>query len=91
MPAYFNVVFQEKDYVISSDKFQEINHSIDPILGEIIEVEREPSNDHSVLINRDMEDQHPIKAITDLQSSLDKKIEKVNSISIYDIENIINM
>ena len=31
------------------------------------------TNDHTLLINRDKEDQHPISAITDLQDTLDSK------------------
>ena len=32
------------------------------------------TGDHSALINRDISDQHPIGAISDLQDSLDGKI-----------------
>lgn len=38
-------------------------------------------NDHSILINRDLADQHPISAITNLQTNLDSKLDHTNGTS----------
>lgn len=39
------------------------------------------NNDHNVLINRDISDQHPIGAITGLQTTLDSKVDKTSESS----------
>lgn len=48
--------------------------------------------DHNILINRDLENQHPIKAISGLQQKLDDigDIQSLEAITNEDIEQIIN-
>lgn len=48
-------------------------------------------SDHSKLVNRDLPDQHPIEAITDLQSELDEKLEDsdLQALSNIEIENLL--
>lgn len=41
------------------------------------------ANDHNTLYNRDMDDQHPISAITGLQAALDSKIDEDGFYIIY--------
>ena len=53
----------------------------------------EPSggtNDHRKLINRDLPDQHPIGAITDLTKELSQKLSGDNAMTNAQIDNIIN-
>ena len=44
--------------------------------------------DHSVLENRNIPDQHPILAISDLQNSLDEKIN-ANDIKVISMEELL--
>lgn len=45
------------------------------------------TNNHDLLLNRDLENQHPIKSITDLKEILEKKYEKpVNGIPLKDLD-----
>ncbi len=87
MPAYFDVVFQELNNIVSI-KFDEKQTSFDTKMDQVTEVSKFVA-DHRVLSNRDAVDQHPIRAITNLQSSLDKKIEQIDSISNIYIENLV--
>ena len=45
-------------------------------------------SDHSQLINRDLENQHPIEAITDLSTTLDSKFSKTNVLTNAQIDAI---
>lgn len=49
--------------------------------------------DHNALNNRDMNDQHPIKAISGLQEVVDEvdKLEPTESITNEEIENILKL
>lgn len=46
--------------------------------------------DHAKLTNRDGEDQHPIGAITNLEATLDNKLEGAGFISNLEIQEILN-
>ena len=47
------------------------------------------TSDHEKLKNRDKEDQHPIKAITNLSTELNKKMAETNAITNMEIEQLI--
>lgn len=46
---------------------------IDGELGDIMVVDRGGTKNHSTLFNRDKPDQHPIDAVTELRTELDKR------------------
>lgn len=46
--------------------------------------------DHNELINRDMQDQHPISAITDLGNELSGKLDDILPITNEEIYQIVN-
>lgn len=48
------------------------------------------TDDHNLLYNRDMEDQHPISAITDLEEVLDEKMDGSDAMTSDEIENILS-
>lgn len=48
-----------------------------------------PEKDHNKLKNRDMENQHPISAITNLKSELDTKMGSGQAMSNMDIYQIL--
>ena len=50
----------------------ELHNNID---GEAQAVLKEVTSDHNELIHRDLNDQHPISAITGLQEALDSKVD----------------
>lgn len=52
----------------------ELNSTVDGEAMPILKVAA--SSDHNTLTNRDMDDQHPISAITGLQDALDAKVEE---------------
>lgn len=55
-------------------------------MDQVVEV---ATSDHSKLKNRDMDNQHPISAITDLKTQLGRKMESSNALSNIDIQKII--
>lgn len=52
---------------------------------------RVPDRDHNRLENRDMENQHPIKAITNLKYELDNKMGTHDALSNLEILEIMNL
>ena len=64
----FSITPQEID--LDLDKIQEVTEVVTETILE---------NDHTKLINRDIQDQHPIKAISGLESSLDEINQKADS------------
>lgn len=47
------------------------------------------TDDHTQLINRDVDNQHPMSAITDLDSTLTTKLDAANALSNTQIENLL--
>lgn len=67
-------------------KFGETNQSFQAEFEGAIPVSS--VSDHSVLINRDLPDQHPMKAITNLDNELGKKLEGEGALSNQEIYQI---
>lgn len=44
---------------------------------------------HDELANRDLPNQHPIEAIANLESELDKRLQEVPALTNWEIENIL--
>ncbi len=61
----------------------------DPCCDGFDTVVRVPERDHSKLVNRDMEDAHPIKAITNLQAELTQKMNAQDALTNMEILQII--
>lgn len=55
-------------------------------MEEVVEV---VTSDHTKLTNRDAADQHPIKAITNLENSLERKLESAGFLSNLEIQAIL--
>lgn len=48
-------------------------------------------DDHNLLVNRDLPDQHPMSAITGLENTLDSKVEKTDNVSqVYGTDSVGN-
>lgn len=84
----FDVKFKEINSSFATD-FSIINQSFDSDFGTLQEVMVGGTTDHNELLNRDLANQHPISAITDLETELDGKLESVPAMSNQDIENIL--
>lgn len=69
--------------------FDEKNETFDTQFSDTNVVEIVTS-DHSKLINRDKENQHPIKAIEGLENSLTNKVDSSNSLTNFEILEILN-
>lgn len=74
-----------------------INVAVDKPYDDLDPVSPVATGDHSMLKNRDLPDQHPIKAITDLDetiqktnTSLNEKLNKSSAMSQAQIDDIIN-
>ena len=68
----FKVTFSESQQSFDA-KFSQSNESFETAFADVLIA---PTLDHSRLRNRDLDDQHPIKAITGLQSILNTKVDK---------------
>lgn len=68
----FKVTFSESQQSFDA-KFSQSNESFETAFADILIV---PTLDHNRLRNRDLDDQHPISAITGLQNELNAKVDK---------------
>lgn len=73
-PRIIPVALQEAESEFSTD--MEISNTV--VVG---------NSDHAALINRDADDQHPIKAITKLKETLEERPSE--ALSNQDIENLL--
>ena len=68
----FKVTFSESQQSFDA-KFSQSNESFETAFADILIA---PTLDHNRLRNRDLDDQHPISAITGLQNALNAKVDK---------------
>lgn len=66
--------------------FEDKGETFQTTMDQVVEI---VTSDHSKLENRDMDNQHPISAITDLKTQLGRKMESSNALSNIDIQKII--
>lgn len=64
-------------------KINSTNDNTNYCTGEFIPVIARGADDHSILKNRDLDDQHTINAITGLQDALDSKIGIGDTLLLY--------
>ena len=64
----------------------EADETFETEMDEVVEV---VTSDHAKLTNRDAEDQHPIKAITNLNQTLERKLESAGFLSNLEIQAIL--
>lgn len=64
----------------------EADETFETEMDEVVEV---VTSDHTKLTNRDAEDQHPIKAITNLNQTLERKLESTGFLSNLEIQAIL--
>lgn len=77
----------KQDVLISGTNIKTVNNQ--SLLGSgNIDISGSVSNDHSLALNRTLPDQHPISAITGLQTSLDGKAAVAHSHAISDVTNL---
>lgn len=63
------------------------DESFDTEMDQVVEV---TTSDHRKLTNRDAEDQHPIKAITSLEKTLESKLDSSGFLSNMEIQAILD-
>lgn len=86
--AEFKVQFEEDDVGFDAEFTSDDEvFSVGFDNTDVVEV---VTSDHNKLVNRELEDQHPIKSITNLKTALDNKMGSMDAISNTDIYNMMN-
>jgi len=86
--AEFKVQFEEDDVGFDAEfTSEDESFSVEFDNTEVVEV---VTSDHNKLVNRELENQHPIKSITNLKNTLDNKMGAMSAISNVDIYNMMN-
>lgn len=83
-----DVTFQEINQRIPVKMAEPETMNFGAVLDEVMQVPSE--SDHAKLTNRDAPDQHPIEAITRLQTELDSKLAGGGFLSNLEIQKILD-